>query len=50
MIKRILYFFRSLNYGALGVVLGHELSHGFDNIGKMYTGLSLLPSFVINNG
>ena len=27
---------RSLNYGAMGVVMGHELSHAFDDQVSLY--------------
>ncbi|KAF9933263.1 hypothetical protein FBU30_006031 [Linnemannia zychae] len=34
-----------LNYGGFGVVAGHEITHGFDNIGRHYDGIGRLKNW-----
>lgn len=38
----------ALNFGGAGVIMGHELTHGFDNQGKDYNGQGVLEgTFII---
>ncbi|KAI8390970.1 uncharacterized protein BYT42DRAFT_508673 [Radiomyces spectabilis] len=37
-----------LNYGSIGMIIGHELTHAFDNSGRMYDGNGALQQWWTN--
>ena len=34
-----------MNYGGLGTVIGHQITHGFDNVGRYFDGESKLRNW-----
>ncbi|MEO6329554.1 MAG: M13 family metallopeptidase [Ginsengibacter sp.] len=39
----------ALNYGAIGVVIGHEITHGFDDQGRQYDALGNLKNWWLSS-